>query len=435
MNARVSWRLFGLAWSSQHYSTDSLGQAAESRTNGRECYIYPPNRQLRWIPVRRDARDSKERTMTDTPTPTSGAWVLYDFDRDGLDIFDSDRFDYYFLVFKSGSLDDGTVMRALDAGPRGLASDQPDPHDASHYLDPRSVAAYVATPRPEVTDELVAAIATAPRRIFLWHGGAVAGTITGRRLRDSLAGLYGRGLRFVDGQITTVDLDLEDTADDVYRLGDTVLVTPVRMDVLLSTMAELLKERSEGRSEVRAASEARAAKKADQRARREREGRLDALGIVFDDTDALGALAPHREAFAQYGLLDEYAEYVDRIKRAHFSVFVTTTSQHIDDVREACNLAQAHFTERCQYKIQNLLAELPRLEQREKVRAEFEARHGLEMLYTSEVTRALNGQRHYAREARENARSFLTPFGNQKLYVKEDIDRFIASRDSRSSYR
>lgn len=195
--------------------------------------------------------------MTDTPAPSSGAWVLYDFDRDGLDIFDSDRFDYYFLVFKSGSLDDGTVMRALYAGPRGLASGEQDPHDASYYLDPRSVAAYVATPRPEVTDELVAAIATAPRKISLWHGGAVVGTITGRRLRDSLAGLYGRGLRFVDGQITTVDLDLEDTADDVYWLGDTVLVTPVRMDVLLSTTAELMKERSESRSEERAASEAR----------------------------------------------------------------------------------------------------------------------------------------------------------------------------------
>lgn len=364
--------------------------------------------------------------MTDKPAPPSDAWVLYDYDRDGLDIFDSDRFDYYFLVFNTGSLDDGTAIRALDASPRGILVDSPNlSFDGSHRLDPRSIAAYVETPRPEITDELIAAIATAPRKILFWHGGTVVATITARRLRDSLAGLYGRGLKFADGQIKTVDLDLEDTANHVYWLGETVLVTPFRMDVLLSTTAELIVERSQTLSEKRAASEVRAAKKADQRARRAKEARFEALGIVFDDTEALAAASPHRGAFVQYGLLDEYMDYVDKIKRMHFSMFVTTSAQDVEDIREASRTAQTHFTERCSYKIQSLLAELPRLEQCEKVRVEFEERYATKLLYTAEVTRALNGHKYNARLARENSRSFLTPFGNQKLYVKEDIDQFI----------
>jgi hypothetical protein len=368
-----------------------------------------------------------EKPMNSTAI-SAGAWVLYDYDRDGLDIFDSSRFDYYFLIFSTGSLDDGTVVRALAAGPRGVAVDSPITYDGGHEIDPRSIAAYVATPRPEITDGLVSSLATAPRKIQFWHGGRVVATINARRLRDLLADLYGRGLQFDGGRITTVDLNIEDTADNVYWLGETVLVTPVRMDVLLSTTAELMRQRSASVSEERAASKVRAAKKADQRARRAKEARLDSLGISFNDAEALAAVAPHQAAFTQYGLLDDYIEYIERIKRTHFPMFVTTTAEDLDNVPQACTTAQAHFTERCHYKIQKLLGELPRLEQRERVRAEFEERHGMSLLYTAEVTRMLNGQKYHARQARENARSFLTPFGNQKLYAKEDIERFLGAK-------
>jgi hypothetical protein len=168
----------------------------------------------------------------DNAAPAAGPWTLYDFERDGLRAFDPKACDYYLLCFVEGALDSGTVIRATHAGPDGLYSDR----DSSGafglgQVDPRSVAAYVEVRRPEVTDDLMVALARASRKLVFWENGFHVGEIESRRPREQLSELYNRGFSIKNGEIAIYEGDPTEVPEDAFWIGETHGVTPVRIDV------------------------------------------------------------------------------------------------------------------------------------------------------------------------------------------------------------
>lgn len=360
----------------------------------------------------------------ETAAPLACPWTLYDFERDGYRVFDEHACDYYLLCFVEGALDSGVVLKATYAGPEGLHSDR----DASGAfglcpVDPRSVAAYVEVRRPEITDDLMVALARAPRKLVFWEKGRHVGEIETRRPREQLAELHGRGFSIKDGTITTYEGDAKDVPEDALWIGATHGVTPVRMDVDVMRSVEVIHAAQADAERRRQDSTSRALKKAQTRSRRANEQRLLVLGTTFDEKPALAELRANHEKLAAFGLIAEFEVYVERIKTLHFARFVIAEADSPEDVPAACEKAQVVFMDKCRQKIRVLVAEIPKLEQREAVRADFEGRMGISLLFSSEVTALLSGDRRTADLIRNKARSVLSPHGNQRLYSREDIER------------
>ncbi|MFC5427946.1 hypothetical protein ACFPTO_03850 [Paraburkholderia denitrificans] len=356
-------------------------------------------------------------------------WTLYDFDKDGLEVFDGQNCDYYLLCYTDGALDNGVVLKASGAGRSGLFAEC----DASGAfgmarIDPRSVAAYVEVRRPEFTDEVMVALARSRKKVVFWYGGQLVGSVETRRPRDQLNELYGRPFEISDGNLTVFECDQDEAPEEAYWVEETLVVTPLRIDVSVVPTSERIAQVEKVAQQRRVDSEARAIKKCEKKTRRANEARLLELGTIFDEAAAMAALAPHAATFSPFGLQLEYEGYVKRITEKHFPSFVATAAADPDGVPAACVAAQVAFDEKCRHKISMMLAKVPPLQQREKTRAEFEGRTGLKLIFAGEVSQLVSGSNVIARTIREEARSWLTPYGNQKLYALEDVEREVAKR-------
>ncbi|MBN3829850.1 hypothetical protein G3O00_40705 [Burkholderia sp. Ac-20384] len=374
------------------------------------------------------------KQMENCITSVEGPWRLYDFDTDGLVVFDGGSCDYYLLCYTDGSLDNGVVIKATAAGPRGLFADR----DASGAfgmspIDPRSVAAFVEVKRPEFSDELLVALARSRKKVAFWHDGILVGAIEARRPREQLAELYDRAFAIADGDITVFEGGRDEVPEDAYWVDQTIVVTPVRIDVSVLLTTERIVQEEDNALLQRTHSENRALKRHEKRMRRDKEDRLLALGLTFDETPAMNAIAVYVETLGPFGLLDEFEAYVLRIIEKHFPSYVVGAAADPDAVLAACAEAQTIFEEKCRHKINLLLAEVPKLQQREKIRSDFESRTGLKLLFSAEVTQLVGGSKFFAGQVRENARSYLSPVGNQRLYARDDIERELAVREQKRS--
>ncbi len=246
--------------------------------------------------------------MNDNTQPSDeDPWRLYDFERDGLDVFDGRSCDYYLLCYTDGSLDNGIVIKALSAGPEGLISDR----DASGAfgmvpIDPRNVAAYVEIRRPELSEHITVALARARKKVVFWHQGVYVGAIEAKRPREQLGQLHARGFAIADGNVTVFDGQVLDVPEDAYWVDETLAVTPLRIDVSVVSTTEKIVHAEEAALQSRSDSERRQIKRVEKRTRRANERRLLELGTTFDKTRAMNAIAMHAEKLTPFGLLDEY---------------------------------------------------------------------------------------------------------------------------------
>ncbi|MCW3609138.1 hypothetical protein [Burkholderia cenocepacia] len=249
-----------------------------------------------------------------------------------------------------------------------------------------------------------------------------------KRPREQLIELYEKGFTIADGKLTVFEGELPDIPEDAYWIDETLAVTPLRIDVNVVSTTEKALQAEAALLQRRSDSEQRHLKRTEKRIRRANERRLLELGTNFDKRPALDALGPHAEKLAQFGLLEEYEVYVSRIIEKHFPSYVVAAAPDAAAIPSACTEAQAAFLDKRRHKITRLLAEVPKLEQREKIRAEFELRTGLKLLFSAEVTQLAGGTRFLAKYARDASRSYLSPVGNQRLYARDDVEREQAAR-------